>query len=427
MQSREIHPSDYYRLPWTLNDNVLCWLEPTKRCNLYCEGCYSRNDPKSDKSLERVRHDLDVFTQNRRVDSISIAGGEPIVHPHIVELVRMIHDDYHLKPVINTNGLALTPELLRELKKAGIYGFTFHIDSSQGRPGWKNKNELELCDLRLHYAKMVAEAGNICVAFNSTVFPHTLDYVPDLVEWAAKHVDIVHNMVFILFRTLRSNEFDYFANGQKVKAPQDVVYYDQEKNPKPLNARDIVSKIRERFPDYEPCAYLGGTKDPDSFKWLLASRLSSKERTYGYVGKKYIELVQNAHHMFAGRYLAYVRPSALRKGRSMMFAFSPFDRGVRKAARSFMRHAFRHPLRAASPVHFQSITIIQPIDMLANGEANMCDGCPDMTVHNDELVWSCRLEERLQYGCFLQAVPKLEESPCKQEALKVHEVLRWQQ
>ena len=96
---RVIHPSTpldpqaIYRLPWSLNDNVLAWLEPTKRCNLYCEGCYSRNDPKSDKSLEQVRADLDVFVANRNVDSISIAGGDPLVYPHIVETVRMIREN----------------------------------------------------------------------------------------------------------------------------------------------------------------------------------------------------------------------------------------------------------------------------------------------------------------------------------------------
>jgi len=36
----------------------------------------------------------------------------------------------------------------------------------------------------------------------------------------------------------------------------------------------------------------------------------------------------------------------------------------------------------------------------------MCDGCPDMTVHNGELVWSCRLEERMEHGCWLSAAPR---------------------
>jgi len=40
------------------------------------------------------------------------------------------------------------------------------------------------------------------------------------------------------------------------------------------------------------------------------------------------------------------------------------------------------------------------------GEQSMCDGCPDITVMNDQLVWSCRLEERKKYGTLLQTVPK---------------------
>ena len=36
----------------------------------------------------------------------------------------------------------------------------------------------------------------------------------------------------------------------------------------------------------------------------------------------------------------------------------------------------------------------------------MCDGCPDITVHNGQLVWSCRLDELKQFGCFATAAPK---------------------
>lgn len=31
--------------------------------------------------------------------------------------------------------------------------------------------------------------------------------------------------------------------------------------------------------------------------------------------------------------------------------------------------------------------------------------CPDMTVHQGELVWSCRLEERLRFGQWMRPVP----------------------
>lgn len=401
-------------MPWTLNDNVLAWLEPTKRCNLYCQGCYSRNDPKSDKTLAQVRADLDVFTANRNVDSISIAGGDPLVYPDIVEVVRMIRHDYNKKPVLNTNGLALTPQLVRDLKKAGLYGFTFHVDSSQVRPHWKDKTELELNALREQLANMVAEVGGLSVAFNSTIFRHTMKYVPDLVKWAQKNIEIVHGMVFILYRTLRTEEYDFFAQGVQVEVESELVYKDMDENPDPLVAQEIVDVIRGVDSNYQPCAYLGGTRDPQSFKWLLAGRLANTEKVYGYVGPRYMEMVQNGHHAVNGSYLAYVEPKMLSMGRSIMAGFSAFDKGTREAAKAYAKHAITRPL-SPPKVHFQSLVVIQPIDVMADGEANMCDGCPDITVHEGELVWSCRLDERQQYGCFLAAAPKKQETDVVKE------------
>lgn len=406
-----LDPQALFRLPWTLNDNVLAWLEPTKRCNLYCEGCYSRNDKDSDKTLEQVRADLDVFVANRNVDSISIAGGDPLIYPHIVETVRMIREDYGKKPVLNTNGLALTPDLLRALKKAGLYGFTFHVDTSQVRPHWKDKTEVELNELRLKFARMVAEVGGLSVAFNATIFRHTLKDIPALVTWAQEHIDIVHSMVFILYRTLRTEEFDFYAQGQKVEVESELVYKDMDDNPDPIVAQEVVDVIRGVDPTYEPCAYLGGTRDPQSFKWLLAGRIANKDEVYGYVGPRYMEMVQNVHHAVAGSYLAYVDPSMLSMGRSMMAGFSAFDEGIRKAAKTYAKSVLRNMPRPPPKAHFQSIVVIQPIDMMPDGESNMCDGCPDMTVFEGELVWSCRLDERQQYGCFLAAAPKQKAQP----------------
>lgn len=404
-RAQDLRPQDLYRLPWSLTDNVLSWLEPTKRCNLYCDGCYSRNDKNSDKSLAEIREDLATFVRLRNVDSISIAGGDPLVHPEIVEVVRMIRKDFGLKAILNTNGLALTETLLDQLVAADISGFTFHVDSGQERPGWKKKDELELCELRLSLARMVARAGDISVSFNATIYPHTKHFVPDLVRWAEKHIDIVNSMVFILFRTTREDRFDYFAGEQKVKLDE-LVYHNAEKNPEPLEAPEIIDLIRTACPDYAPSAYLGGTTDPNSFKWLIGTRFGTKDGIYGYLGPRAMEAIQVGHHALTGRYLGYSRPSLLKLGKATALGFSSIDSGCRAVLSNFAKSTIKHPRRALTPLHMQSILIIQPIDNLADGRANMCDGCPDMTVHNGELVWSCRLDECKQYGGFLTAVPK---------------------
>ncbi|MDH4129036.1 MAG: radical SAM protein, partial [Spirochaetota bacterium] len=91
----------------------MAWLEPTKKCNLYCEGCYSETAGRGHKPLEQVKEEVLTYKKLRNFDSMSIAGGDPLVHPDIVEIVKFVAEQ-GLKPILNTNGLALTEEILRE-------------------------------------------------------------------------------------------------------------------------------------------------------------------------------------------------------------------------------------------------------------------------------------------------------------------------
>ena len=290
MEDYYIDPNSLYRLPWTMPDNGITWLEPTAQCNLNCYGCYRKNIKNSHKPLDDVKHELDFFQSVRKSDCISIAGGDPLLYPDIIELVADIKSR-GLKPIINTNGIALTNELLTELKKAGVFGFTFHIDSKQGRgreKKWLNKNEVELNELRLYYAEMLAAIGGIACSFNSTVYSDTIQYIPELVEWAHKHIDIVHTMVFILFRYITPDTpFDFYAGDKKI-IWDDIHYHSNKKEITDLMANDAVKIIRERFPDFTPAAFLNGTKKPDHFKWLLSERIGNKNKIFGYAGDKFL-------------------------------------------------------------------------------------------------------------------------------------------
>ncbi len=391
---------DYYRLPWNLTDNSISWLEPTAKCNLSCYGCYRTNE-KTFKSIDEVKHDLDVFTKFRKSDGISIAGGEPLLHPNIVDIVREVKS-IGLKPIVNSNGLALTKELLSELKKAGVYGFTFHIDSKQNRPGWKQANEVELNELRFHFASMLAEAGNISCSFNSTVYEDTMKYIPEMLKWAHKHIDIVQVMVFILYRNADDTDFDFYVGPQKINV-EGMVYNasEKEKQRADIKANEVYEIIKKEYPDFDSCAYLNGTQQPDSFKWLLSGRFGTKDKIYGYMGRKAIEIIQTGHHLLHDKYLAYAEPKMTRKGK-LMLLLSPFDKRLRKTAGKFLKN----PLNLFKRLHYQSVMIIQPVDYLESGRQNMCDGCPDITVWNGELVWSCRMEEQQKYGQNMYAYPK---------------------
>jgi hypothetical protein len=389
-----------YRLPWNFSDNIISWLEPTKACNIYCEGCYSANKKDSHKTLDEIESDLDVFEKFRNTQSVSVAGGDPLCHPEILEVVKRIAKRGY-KPIVNTNGYAMTEELMRKLKDAGMVGLTFHIDSLQKRPDWENKNEIELNELRLKYAKMADKIGGLSCAFNSTIYGDTLQYVPQMLTWAQKHIDTVHVMVFIAFRAGSPDTFEYFANGKKVDM-REFVYGDKKNQRVDITSYDIVQEIKKVYPDFSPAAYLNGTEDPSALKWLLTMRLGNKNKILGYLGPKFIEFAQSFTHFLYGTYAGYLHPR-VHKRVKWMFPLSFMDKHFRKAIAKWFKYCFKNPFRFFKPFHMQSVMMIQPVDFNKDGSQSMCDGCPDMTVYKGRLVWSCRLEEPLKYGTFLNA------------------------
>lgn len=390
---------DYYRLPWNLSDNIISWLEPTAKCNLACLGCYRKNEINSHKTLHEIKEELNVFMHYRKSDSISIAGGEPLLHPQIVDIVKMVAD-FGCKPIVNTNGIALTPELLHELKLAGVYGFTFHIDSKQNRPGYKQADEVELCELRYKYARMLADEGGISCSFNSTVYEDTLWSIPDMLKWAHKNIDIVNVMVFIIYRAVDNRDVDWYLGPKKIDMSS-LVYNEDVPERTDIKAEEVVEIIRKTYPDFDPCAYLNGSEKADSFKWLLSGRFGSKKRIFGYMGSKAMEIVQTVYHLMYGKYLSYTRPKMNKKGRAMLL-MGLFDKKLRRTFLKFMKN----PFRVFTKLYYQSLMIIQPVDFMDDGRQSMCDGCPDMTVWNGKLVYSCRMEEQLKYGYNLRTYPK---------------------
>lgn len=409
MPEDQLNLSNYYRLPWSLTDNGISWLEVTTRCNLACKGCYRDAKKEGHKTLAEIDEDIAVFRRERKSDCMSIAGGEPLLHPEIVEIVRRVAAG-GWKPIVNTNGLSLTADLLRDLKTAGVHGFTFHIDTSQVRRDSKETTEAGHNALRQRFAEQLAAAGGIACSFNQTVSNETLDQVPDVVEWALRNPALVSSMVFILYREPRLfGDFRWYAGAQEIDP---YASYKQTGNDwsgqRVLQAPDVIAKIREVDARYEPSAYLNGTVSATSAKWLVATRLAmASGETLGYLTPRTMELIQETYHLTRKRWMSYASPRLLSMGRSLIGLGSLLDGRLRRTVGArYAGRLLRNPLRALSKVFVQSFAIIQPIDILADGRMDMCDGCPDMTVYKGKMYWSCRLEEIKEHGRFLDAVPQ---------------------
>ncbi|HSP19241.1 MAG TPA: radical SAM protein [Myxococcaceae bacterium] len=364
-----LDPLQMYRLPWSLTDNPVAWLEPTHACSLACDGCYRQN-VLLHKPMAEVEQELATFARLRKVDGYSIAGGEPLLHPEVVQIVVRVTATGR-KANLHTNGVGLTRELLHALKQAGLVGLTFHVDTHQGRPGWEGSSEKDLNELRQDYADLVATEGGLACGFDCTVDQGTLEQVPDVLRWAGKNIDRVHQVLFLL-------------DG--------------------VDAREVVEVIARAEPSYQPAAYLAGTVDPASVKWLLGVRVGDGEKIHGYLGPKLMEAAQVGHHLVTGRYLAQASPEALRAGLTALLASAPFDRSARAGAAAWLRGVAVNPRSALRTQHMQSV-LIHAMDVGADSHDDVCDGSPEMTVHDGKLVRSCRHEELRELGQALRGVP----------------------
>lgn len=421
MKSNYPEKKNLYRLPYSLNDNPIGWIEATDICNIKCHGCYRLVMGEGHKPVEQIKEEILFLRKWRNCDNITLAGGEPILHPNIAEIVSFI-SGMGMKSVILTNGLALNDDKLKEMKKAGLLGFSFHIDVTQTRPEFKKekiKSELDLNDLRLGYAKMLHKFG-FYAHFGITVTSENLKEVPELIRWAKDNILLINGLSLIIYRGLPVMPgVNYYAKGQKVDMDLGELGYTVDKeefNQIYVKAQDVYAVIKEHFPDYEAMGYLGGTADHTSFKWLWGSLfVNTKGKTFGALGRKTLELAQTVYHFTHGTYLVYPKK---RIGK-IVFIMSLVDPIVRKALWKFLKYCIVNPIRFFYPMKSLGIGMVQAPDLLEDGRIDMCDDCPDMCVFEGKLVNSCRLDECRIYGDLLQI--QVEDNALSKEKLVVEE------
>jgi hypothetical protein len=404
-----------YRLPWSTNDNPVAWLEISDLCNITCGACYRKN-LDGHKSLNQIKEEILFFKRSRNPDSISIAGGEPLLHPEIVKIVAFIKEQ-GMKPLILSNGLRLNECLLIELKHAGLTGIVIHIDRMQKRPRWNNKSEAELNSLRQEFVDLIASVGGLCTFFIATVYPETVNEICEIVKWAQSKPDQVQGLIFVACRTISKDGQSGVAANSKIDMSE-LVYSSDTTPQKYITNIDIYRVIKESCPGYEVSSYLGSTVVNDAYKWTIAVTMGTRQRIYGSIGKSSMEIAQILHHLAMGTYILYGSFPVQRNGffynilsvyyqalaeyvyllGKKVFLLGLFDTSVRNSIKLYLQDVMKNPNLIFEKIHIQGIIIIQPPDQLPDGRFDACDGCPDMTVFNNELVTSCRMDEYRIFG-----------------------------
>jgi len=145
-------------------------VSPTNRCQLACDFClYGERDRKEELSLETL---VDLADASMAIGVTTwelTGGGEPLVHPHITELM----DELHVRGFsvgLMTNGIAL---------------------DSLTHPEYFKWIRVSLCADESRWPQLMASAnalaGRVKVTFAYTATHQNCGHIAAVCQWAEKH------------------------------------------------------------------------------------------------------------------------------------------------------------------------------------------------------------------------------------------------
>lgn len=170
-------------------------IEITDGCNLTCPMCYAGSAPgQKHKTFEQVRSAVDRLVEAEgRAEVLQFSGGEPTLHPQLVEMV-----EYALaRPVdyvmINTNGIRLARDeaLVEQLAKhRGRLEIYLQFDSLHDDQVRQLRGESGLVDIKLQALERLA-AADLNVTLVATLQGGVNDAAAaDLVDFAKTHPNV---------------------------------------------------------------------------------------------------------------------------------------------------------------------------------------------------------------------------------------------
>lgn len=163
-------------------------IEITSRCDLACPVCLVNAGRDWDMTVQEFRGVLDaLLAAEGQIDVLNLSGGEPLIHPQLLELVdEAVSRNGIVCVSISTNGLALLerPDLLAELNRRQVV-ISLQLDGFTSRP-YEVLRGVDVLDEKRRILAMLAEANartsltmTAARGVNDDQFPAMLEYLFD--------------------------------------------------------------------------------------------------------------------------------------------------------------------------------------------------------------------------------------------------------
>ena len=340
-------------------------IEPNTTCNLRCRACYNL-DKSHVKSLQQVRGEIDLAVRRRRLETLSILGGEPTLHPNIRGIVAHVKK-HGLVCQILTNGYRFLDgrdSLLDDLIAAGVDRIIVHVDV--GQQEWYRDRTID--DVREALFSLL-EKKRIFFALSITIYPENRESICELMRRYARY---------------------RFFDGVLVTLGADMCTATREES-STVSHPDLLKEYHELSSrlEVEPVIYLPSSLADSEVSWLIyfyyMNAATGETFTISPCGSR---LFRRLYRAVCGRHFFAATPDprwfSLYFWLSSLFEVVVHPSGFARFRRILQHSGWTRLLR----LHY--IVIQRPPRWNAERhQIQICYHCPDATVRNGRLTPVC--------------------------------------
>ena len=182
-------------------------------CNMRCVYCHNEGNKKlSMLSITDIKKIIDS-AYDLGMKNVRLTGGEPLIHPQILEICKMLSEEYGLKVGINTNCIEI--EKILNLIENGwidrvIVGLDFY-DKSVSKQSLIGKSSKEILE---NILKIKNKGCDVSI---SNVYNGDYDNIYKLVNWCRQ------NDIRITIIELIKNEIHEFSDSDYLKMRDSII------------------------------------------------------------------------------------------------------------------------------------------------------------------------------------------------------------
>lgn len=355
-------------LPWQGKDVPCAILDIIRGCNAACKFCYNQDHPEK-KNIGDILNELDTFCRLRHLQAVMVSGGEPLLHPDVLQVISTVKSR-GLTAILLTNAILLDDAMASSLKAAGCDLCYLHIQAGQKRPDISDvQDRTQAVELLRQKSELLLRHGiraGCCI---------TLEASDELgIERECSTYFDIQALSNILITTARD--------------PQDMYKNYCDDMP--------IGTLLERFnrAGLQPFASLSGKIDKKQRRWFSFQAVEARDKN-GKLLKRiclhasYGELLaMKLQRLFKGHYDFTLPPMSSSFLRARLF--------LNALTGGSFTSAMKLALMPGAQLVFRNLALDVPPYRRRDGRIEYCEDCPGAILKNGRLRPLCLSDIALQ-------------------------------